>query len=165
MLMLFVMQSFGQDEDSCNKAYINKYIIISSDFKNVLDSFLVNESQYSYFSMDDTSVIFPITVMDSVGNIMQLTSGKKGFFVPYYLQNSILGILKYSGISFIINGRASPNSKLLYKTKKKISIPIKKSIKHDYPIEDDSFFPTVWIFNYEDGSLEVVYRSKMETNK
>lgn len=156
----------SQNEIDSNNACVNSYRIVSSDLKNVLDSFLVYESQYSYFSMGDTGYTFPITVMDSVGNVLQLASGLKGVWFSEGSIKHIFGILKYQGVSFIIHGRAPPNSQLLYNTKEEIKIPIKEPEKqfkavYDEPIEDDRYFPTFWIINYENGVVKIVFKQKM----
>jgi len=161
-ILFIVIKGNAQNERDSNIAYINSYCVISNDFKEILDSFLIHEAQYSYFSFSDTNVVFPITVLDSVGNIIQLTSGRKGFFIHKSSSNNIFGILKYKGISFIVNGRTAPNQKILNGTNKKVKVPIKISNKDIEPIEDDRFFPTVWITNLENGEIKIVYKSKMK---
>lgn len=136
------------------------YEITNSAFEIVLDSFIEHEEQFDYIT-DKT--IFKISILDSSGTSIQLSSGTNAdsVFLNSFDNLQSSGLLYYKSYRFLISGRSEINNKILSKTQNSNAVYIRKSFK-DEPFEDDSYFPTVFIYKFQNNKFVLVYSRNME---
>ena len=170
ILIAFVLLCFSDISEaqisSTSKDSINIYLINNESFVAVIDSFITHEKQYKYFSENLT---FYLNVLDSNGTCFQLSSGSATdtLFVLDYDNVDNCGVFYYKTFRFLINGRSIIDRKILKKENKKVKV--KRVILSDYEnaIEDDSYFPTTWIYVFKNDKFYLTYKGDMvdERNK
>lgn len=171
LLLIFItIKSFSQN---ILKDTIIIYNIVDEKFKNILDSFLIHEQQYSYY---DSSNIFILTLDEyKYRFVIQLISGQKNPYedsIKINLENN----MKYKNIYFyyknllfnvIIRNKESD----LFETrilkpyvKKEIYIISDKNTQNGnitFDIEDisDDYWPTTWIYLWDNDIWKCVWKS------
>lgn len=165
LLTLFILSCQSATKtDSFSKKLANVpvYQIVNKDLMIVLDSFILNEKQYDYY---DTSVVFYANTMNKNGTILQFSSGGKYSGMPeveeHYL-DSTFGVFYHKSHVFLLYGRSIVCSDLMQKTDKIFVVSVIKDIENEsLMFEDDSYFPTTWIYIFKDGKLYNTYKEEM----
>jgi hypothetical protein len=136
------------------------FSVINSDFRGILDSFIIHEQQYEYY--DSTVVFFVnINIYDSGLNLW-LFSGDKNigteiklaqsdYLKKMFVHKNHIFLSRINCFGLIYNNILN---ELFQKTDKKIVIVYYKNIETEieeiesFFIEDDSYFPTTWIYDF-----------------
>ncbi len=143
---------------------INIYLINNDSFAAIIDSFITHEKQYDYFN---DKVTFYLNILDSNGTCIQLSSGSiiDTLFIMDYDNAENCGIIFYNTFRFLIKGRSIVDGKILKKENKKIIVRIARLFDDYSHIEDDSYFPSTWIYKFNDNKFYSTYKSDMKDNR
>lgn len=127
--------------------------IIFSEFERILDDFIDNERQFEYF---DSIAVFDIVIgLNNDSNIyIMLSSGREMYdtiFQPESTNKNSYICFYYKNNLFIVFMRSDlPIQKLFnITTSKQIIYFINNTNTNS--CEDDSFFPSLWIYIFKDG--------------
>ena len=152
--------------NSTSKDSINIYLINNENFVAVIDSFITHEKQYKYFS---DNLTFYLNILDSNGTCLQLSSGSvtDTLYVLDYDNVDNCGVFYYKTFRFLINGRSIVDRKILKKENKKVKVKRVILSDNENAIEDDSYFPTTWIYVFKNDKFYLTYKGEMvdERNK
>ena len=164
-LTLFILSCQSATKtDSISKKFakVPVYQIVNNDLMIVLDSFILNEKQYDYY---DTSVVFYANTMNKNGTVLQFSSGGKYEGIPVvdelYL-DSTFGVFYHKSHFFLLYGRSIVCSDLMQKTDKIFVVCAIKDVENgSLGFQDDTYFPTTWIYIFKDGKLYNTYKQEM----
>jgi len=149
---------------SASKDSINIYVINNESFVAIIDSFITHEKQYKYFS---NNLTFYMNILDSNGTCIQLSSGSitDTLYIMDYDDVENCGVFYYKTFRFLINGRSIVDKRILKRENKKVIVKRVRLSDDDNVIEDDSYFPTTWIYKFKNDKFYSTYKSDMKDNR
>lgn len=156
LLLLKYQNIFSQEVIIC-KDSIPIYEVVNNDFKEILDSFIVNEKNYSHY---DSNLIFDISLIGytDITYIIFSLDIKRTYYYPIP-KNNFNGsqiIFFYKGNYFIVNNKTKYfDDRLLKNTLKfrEITMHIPIVSKDKMVGEVDYFGRPTWTYEFKDGII------------
>lgn len=158
LFLFFCICLFSQNV--IKKEEIPIYIIQNNDFGFLLDSFIFNENKYSYFN---DSLVFFLNVLNQNGTVFELLSGEvfeDNIPFIYKYQKEKAGFFTYNNYKFIIVGRGVISDSIMIKTNEYTFVRTIKIYDSINALDDDSYFPTSWIINFENNFFKIVNKTE-----
>ena len=168
LFILILLKSYGVIQAQNNvitKDSINIYSVNNDKFSAILDSFISYERHYKYFN---DSITFNIIILDSNGSSLQIMSGTNidTLFIKQDDNVDNCGIFYYNSFRFYICGRSIVENKILKREHKKIKVyKMREAINEKIMGEDDRFFPTTWIYFFNNEKFYSTLKNERRDNR